>query len=365
MRRIVFSMVLIVAVAIAAMIAIPAMAQHTYGPPAAGLPALQVLEYSATLLWDDGLLTKPRDVQGGHQDFQIVEGEPIESVTGRLEEAGIIRDAGALRDYLIYTGMDKSVQAGNYKMSGAVSVVDVAHLLQDATPTDVTFVVLPGWRIEEIAESLPTSGLDIAPGDFVAAASSPHPGYDFLDGQNTAEGFLYPDSYILPRATTLQELLDALLRNALLHLTTDLREGFQRQGLSVYQAVTLASIVEREAVQGSEAPMIASVYINRLRTNMKLDADPTVQYSLGYNQAQRTWWTNPLGLLDLQVDSPYNTYMNTGLPPAPISNPGVNSLLAVAHPADSPYFYFSARCDGSGYHEFAETFEQHLNNICP
>jgi UPF0755 protein len=168
-----------------------------------------------------------------------------------------------------------------------------------------------------------------------------------------------------PRTTTVDQLIDNLVRNFSLHITIDLREGFTRQGLSVYRAVTLASIVEREAMHVEEAPMIASVYLNRLKIGMKLDADPTIQYALGYNSVQQTWWTNPLSVSDFQYDSPYNTYLHNGLPPAPIDNPGLKSLQAVASPADTPYYYFSARCDGSGYHNFAQTFDEHLKNLCP
>src|SRR5262249_5543287 len=145
----------------------------------------------------------------------------------------------------------------------------------------------------------------------------------------------------------------------------DLKDGFQKQGLTVYQAVTLASIVEREAVHDEEKPLIASVYLNRLRNNMKLDADPTVQYALGYDFIQGTWWKNPLSLDDLQFNSTYNTYIYTGLPPAPISNPSLDALRAVALPAETNYYFFRAKCDDSGYHIFAETFEEHLANVCP
>ncbi len=365
MWRIGLIVFILLVIAVAGFLGIPAMALHSFGPPAQGLSIIQVFEYSARLLWDDGLLTNPLDSNGHEQSFSIEQGEAVESVTGRLEQAGIIRDAGTLRDYLIYTGLDTSVQAGDYKLSTAMSIVDIAHQMQDSTPSDVTFAVLPGWRMEEIAESLPTSGLNITPYTFVAAATTAHTGFDFLEGKTTAEGFLYPDSYVLPRTTTVDQLLDTLMRNFSLHLTVDLREGFSRQGLSVYQAVTLASIVEREAVREAEAPLIASVYLNRLRARMKLDADPTVQYALGYNAIQRTWWTNPLSIVDLQIASPYNTYANDGLPPAPIDNPGPMALQAVAKPAQSPYYFFSARCDGSGYHVFAETFEEHLRNLCP
>jgi len=365
MLRVILVILALVLAAIVVMVGIPALAVHMYGAPSPDLRALQALEYSARLLWDDGRLTTPLDPKGNERAFDIEEGESVQVVTDRLQQEGLIRDAGALRDYLIYTGLDKSVQAGKYKLSPANSVIDIAHLLQDATPSEITLVVWPGWRMEEIAESLPTSGLNITPYEFASAVLKPHLSYGFLEGQNSAEGFLYPDSYAVPRTTSVDLLVDTLLRNFALHLSTDLTQGFQRQGLSVYQAVTLASIIQRESMQSSEGPMIASVYLNRLRQGMKMDADPTVQYALGYNPLQRTWWTNPLSAVDLQAPSPYNTYLSEGLPPTPISNPGLEALQAVAHPAESDYLYFSARCDGSGYHEFAKTFPEHLQHICP
>ena len=297
--------------------------------------------------------------------FMVQQGESVASIADRLQQNGLISDASMFRDYLIYTGLDTSVQAGNYDLSPAMSIVDIAHKMQNATSTQVTFVVLPGWRMEEIAASLPTSGLNITPDAFLAAARAPRPGFDYLSGAASMEGFLYPDSYILPRVTTTDELIEVLVRNFDLHLTSDLRDGFSRQGLTIYQAVTLASIVQREAVHADEAPMIASVYLNRLKIGMRLEADPTAQYALGYNAAQQTWWTNPLSMDDLKINSPYNTYVTDGLPPSPISNPGSAALRAVAFPADSSYYYFSARCDDSGYHNFAQTFQEQLQNLCP
>jgi UPF0755 protein len=107
------------------------------------------------------------------------------------------------------------------------------------------------------------------------------------------------------------------------------------------------------------------VFYNRLKAGANLASDPTVQYALGYNQDQATWWTNPLSQQDLQVDSPYNTYLYPSLPPGPISNPGLAALEAVAFPADTPYFYFRAACDNSGRHVFAKTYDEHLANACP
>jgi len=245
-----------------------------------------------------------------------------------------------------------------------MSAIDVARELQDATPEEVTFVILPGWRIEEIAASLSTSGLAITPGEFISAAQRPPNGFDFLNGAITTEGFLYPDSYILPRGTLADQMIEAFVRNFGLRLSAALRNAIDGQGLTVYQAVTIASLVEREAVLDEEKPLIASVFLNRLRIGMKLDSDPTVQYALGYDAAAQSWWRNPLSLTDLQFDSPYNTYLYVGLPPAPIANPSLSALHAVAFPAETVYYFFRAKCDGSRTHEFAETFEEHLENAC-
>jgi UPF0755 protein len=343
---------------------IPSRATQMYGPPASTLSLTQRFQYSMLLLWYDQLLIRPRDANGSEQTFAIEQGESVDSVAGHLEEVGLIRSAEAFRAYLIYSGLDTSIQAGDYKLSAAMSAIDVARELQDATPEDVNFIILPGWRMEEIAASLPTSGLSVTPDDFLKAARTPHPEYDFLIGATTTEGFLIPDSYIVPRGVTADALVDGFLRNFTLRLTPEIRQGVEQQGLTIYQAVTLASLVERESMKDEEQPLIASVYLNRLRQGMKLDADPTVQYALGYNILTQNWWTSPLTLIDLQVNSPYNTYLNEGLPPSPIASPGLDALQAVAFPAETNYLYFRARCDGSGYHEFSETFDEHLANGC-
>jgi UPF0755 protein len=343
---------------------IPAMAERQFGPPNPALGSLARFEYSLRLLWYGGMLTQPLNPGGAEQPFTIEPGEGVPSIAIRLEEVGLIRSASAFRAYLIYTGLDTSVQAGDYQLSQALSIVDIARELQDATPEQITFVILPGWRMEEIAASLLTSGLEISPEEFLAVARSAPSGLDYLPASISTEGFLYPDVYILPRTTTAEVLVEGFLRNFSLHLTTDLREGFARQGLDVYQAVTLASIVQREAVVEEERAQIASVFHNRLRAGMKLDSDPTVQYALGFDTVQGTWWVNPLSAAHLQIDSPYNTYLNTSLPPGPIANPSLSALRAVAFPAETPYFFFRARCDDSGLHDFSVTFEEHLQNGC-
>jgi UPF0755 protein len=196
-----------------------------------------------------------------------------------------------------------------------MSALDVAHELQDATPEEITFAILPGWRVEEIANSLATSGLQITYDQFLEAAKVPPQEFDFLAGASSVEGFLYPDAYIFPRTTSSAgEMIDRIVRNFAAHLTLDLTNGFDRQGLTVYQAVTLASLVEREAVQEEEQALIASVYLNRLNIGMKLDADPTVQYAIGYN-----FLTEPR-MVDLRPEIMGALY-RYGLPPTG-ANPG-------------------------------------------
>jgi UPF0755 protein len=251
------------------------------------------------------------------------------------------------------------LQAGEYRLNPAMSAIDIVKEVQISNSPYVTLAILPGWRIEEIANSLPSTGLNIIPEEFLHAVNQQPEGYSFSDclGEKKLEGFLYPSSYVLLRETTMNELLPRVLMDFEVNVTSDMRNGYISQGLDLCQAVTLASIVEREAMQDDEMPLIASVFYNRLSAGSVLASDPTVQYALGYNQNQRTWWTNPLTLQDLKVDSPYNSYIYSGLPPGPISNPGQAALAAVAFPAKTPYYYFRSACDGSGNHLFAETYE--------
>jgi len=343
----------------------PARASLLYGPPASALSISDRIEYSARLLAYGDTLRSPYDPNGFEQSFFVEQGESVFSISTRLEQAGLISNAQAFYDYAVYAGIDLTIQSGEYTLSPAISIIDIARALQNFSPSDATLVILPGWRMEEIAASIPTSGLEFSPEAFLALAQTPPPALEFVPSSSSMEGFFFPDSYTLPRSTTPEQLLDVIARNFAQHLTDDLRTGFANQGLDIHQAVTLASIVEREAIHHEEAPLIASVYLNRLAIGMKLDADPTVQYAVGYNLFQETWWTNPISAADLEFDSPFNTYLYIGLPPAPISNPSLEALHAVAYPETSAFYYFRAACDNSGYHVFAATLEEQVANGCP
>jgi len=347
---------------------IPPQAVVVFGPPTRGLSAYQRYFLAARLLSQQEQLMTGYDPHGSPRPFEVQLGESTYDITNRLQSEGLIGDADLLRDFLIYSGLDKTIQAGQYTLNPRNSPVEIAHTLQDATPSEVTFRILPGWRLDEVAAALPTSGLSFSPWDFTKLATNPPDSLSVsqeLPPGASLEGFLYPDSYRLPRAITALDFVKIVLDDFQSKVTPDLMAGFQNQGLSLFQAVTLASIVQREAIVEEEMPMIASVFTNRMRAGMRLDSDPTVQYALGLDTEEGSWWKSPLSLDDLQVISPYNTYQITGLPPGPIANPSLSALRAVAFPAETPYYYFRAACDGSGRHSFAETFEQHQSNSCP
>jgi UPF0755 protein len=347
---------------------IPSRAQQAFGPPAKNLDFLERTYLSTLLILNKNEMATSLDPNGVSQTFNVALGEPTISIVQRLKDEGLIQSEDAFRRYLVYSGMDTSIQAGEYNISPSMTGLEIARALQDPTPTHVKFNILPGWRIEEIASALPTSGLGFSPQEFLAAARTGEQSFAFsskLPLGSTLEGFFFPDLYQLPRTVTVDEFIKTILENFDVKLTPAIQQGFNRQGLDIYQAVTLASIVQREAMSDDEMPKIASVFLNRLRADMSLDSDPTVQYAIGFNLTQNTWWTNPLSLEDLKLNSPYNTYLYPSLPPGPISNPGLAALNAVAFPAETPYFYFRAACDGSGRHLFAKTLEEQLGNACP
>ena len=248
-----------------------------------------------------------------------------------------------------------------------MNTIEIVDQLLDSTPLFVTVSILPGWRLEEIAASLPSAGLSITPDEFIAAANQRYNQLSItqeIPFNNSLEGLFPPGNFEVERTITAQQLVTFLLEKFEERISTELTDGFTRQGLTLYQAITLASIVEKEAVLEEEMPLIASVFLNRLAISMKLETDPTVQYAVGNNNQQQSWWVSPLNYSHLETDSPYNTYLYPGLPPTPIAASSDLALQAVAFPAQTPYYYFRAACDNSGRHNFSETYEEHLSYAC-
>ncbi len=338
-----------------------------YGPPTPGLSFSQRIIYSYRLVSGQAKLTQPEGLTDKPVLFTIQLGESVSSIATRLQSHGLIADGEIFGIYLIYSGLDTRLQAGEYQLTKRMSAIEIARQLIDPTPGMVVFGILPGWRMEEIAGVLPTSGLAITAEDFLSEAHNLEiaPGLkDQIPESASLEGFLLPGEYQFSRNISAGEMLVEIIDRFNKSVNSEMRAGFESHGLSLYQAVIMASIVQKEAVIEEEQPIIASVFYNRLSEGMKMESDPTAQYALGWNAEQHTWWTNPLSSDDLMVDSPYNTYLYVGLPPGPISNPGISALQAVASPARTSFYYFRARCDGSGMHHFSESFDEHIQNAC-
>jgi UPF0755 protein len=346
---------------------IPREMTAQFGPVSPALSFSQQLAYSVRLYLNQPDLLNPVNAGGAPEQFDVGIGESVTSVSARLEQAGLIPDAELFRDYLVYAGYDTSLQAGTYQLSPAMSALQIARALQDSTPTEVKFVILPGWRAEEIAAALPTSGLSISQEEFLQLVRNPPADLKPAGAPDVAvlEGFLMPGEYQVKRDVSAHDLAAMFIDRFTQSISPDLLTAYSNRGLSLDQAVTLASMVQREAMVQDEQPVIASVFYNRLGQGMKLDSDPTVQYALGFDESNNTWWKNPLSQENLQIDSRYNTYIYPGLPPSAICNPGIEALQAVANPTETGYFYFRAKCDGSGRHVFSATYEEHLENACP
>ncbi|NWF68697.1 MAG: endolytic transglycosylase MltG [Chloroflexi bacterium] len=302
--------------------------------------------------------------------FVVNLGDTPRLIARSLLDSGLISDDDLFLSYVRANRLDTELEAGTYFLNRTMSIPQIASVLIDSAASQFPFRILEGWRIEEVADQIDAnpvyfdfSGADflaaVGPGAVVAAGFREFVG---LPDGASLEGFLYPDTYQLPAGVTVVQLRDILLQTFLQRVGTQLPHDAQEQGLTLYQIVTLASIVEREALHDDEHVLIASAYRNRLDIGMKLDADPTVQYAL--NGARGRWWPQ-ITLADyVNISSPYNTYLNTGLPPGPIASPGISAIRAAVYPAESNYLYFRARCDGSGYHDFAVTYDEHLANGC-
>ncbi len=297
--------------------------------------------------------------------FTINPGETAATIAPRLQREGLIADAQLFRWLVRYRGVDAQLEAGEYELRADMTLDEIVDTLQHGRLRDVTVTIPEGKRAEEVAELLEARGL-VEGEALMALVQSGGFAYDFLfdrpdDAPSSLEGFLFPETYRIPVDYDAEQILDLMLATFGERFSPEMRQRAAEKGMTIYDVVTLASIVEREAVISEERSIIASVYLNRLEQGMYLQSDPTVQYALGYQEDTGQWWKIPMSLEeDVQIDSPYNTYLYPGLPLGPICNPGLASLQAVLEPADTAYLFFFSRFDGS--HAFAETYEEHLRN---
>ncbi|MBL7184400.1 MAG: endolytic transglycosylase MltG [Anaerolineae bacterium] len=295
--------------------------------------------------------------------FVVEPGDTAGDIALRLKRRGLIIDAELFRQLAQYEKADSKLEAGRYELRANMTMGEIIEALQHGRLEEIAVTVPEGWRAEQIAEML-AEEVGVDDEEFLALVQGRYFDHEFLQGrppEATLEGFLFPDTYLLPVQPTALGIIERMLANFDHRFTAEMRQAVAEQEMTIYHVVTLASIVEREAVVAEERPVIAGVFLNRLAEGMSLESCPTVQYALGYQEDADQWWKTPVALEEFaQVNSPYNTYLHRGLPPGPICNPGLASIWAVLEPVETDYLYFLAKGDGS--HAFAKTFEEHLQN---
>lgn len=290
-------------------------------------------------------------------NFNIPKNSSTAEIASRLESAGLIHSAAAFRFYARYQGIDGKFKPGDYLMSPAMALEEITGLLVKGPDDTIKITVPEGFTVAQIADLLAQNGV-AGKDDFLRLMDSkwdyPYMA-DLPTGKNRLEGYLFPDTYHVTPDTGSDKLVQMMLDrfNAVITEHNYIKMASDRD-LTLHQAVTIASMVEREARVAGERARIAGVIFNRLKMGMPLQIDATIQYVLD----------KPKDILlyqDLEVDSPYNTYKHPGLPPGPIASPGWPSLQAVIEPEEHDYLYYVAKPDGS--HAFSRTLQEHNNNI--
>lgn len=295
------------------------------------------------------------------QLFEVKSGEGVFSLSKRLKAADLIASRYVFLWHLVREQKTHALVAGTYGLSGTLSAADIALLITEGktVPRDVRITFPEGWNSKKMAERLTANGLPGA--DFLALAEKPpaelRMRFDFLlDAPKDAslEGFLFPDTYFFDPQSAADIIVEKMLTNFGKKFDASLRTAAQTRKQSFFRAVTLASIVENEVKTEADRKMVADIFLRRLATGQALQSCATLQYILGVDRVQYSYE-------ETRTPSPYNTYINAGLPPGPISNPGLVSLRAALYPQANPYFYF-LNDPKTGEIIFSVTYEDHLKN---
>lgn len=291
--------------------------------------------------------------------FVIEQGTVASQLAKDLETRGLIREDSAFNLLCKIKGAESKLMAGIYYLSPSMSTGEILDKLLQGPERDEKKVTIPeGYNTSQIIDVLVKNGFGTKEKFKTEMQSFTSDQYAFLKdipkGENRLEGFLFPDTYFFSVDEGEHKIIDRMLQRFSLELTDDIKNKLNEKNMSVFQWVTMGSIVEREAAKSEDRPIIAAIFAKRIKIGMPLQSCATIQYLLNENK-------RVLSLKDLEINSPYNTYKHTGLPPGPIANPGRASLQAVLYHEETDYLYFVAKSDGS--HAFAKTNEEHMQNI--
>ncbi|MBI2022212.1 endolytic transglycosylase MltG [Candidatus Daviesbacteria bacterium] len=292
-------------------------------------------------------LVSPVNSNTNPKVFVIKKGESVSEIADRLEKEQLIRSSLAFKIKYKFFSSNRSIEAGDFKLSPSMSVDQIIDTFSRGS-IDKWVTLIEGWRVEEMAEEL-HSKLKIDKAKFITAAK------DY-------EGYLFPDTYLFNPNVTVEGIISILRNNFDLKYSQDLKRKIKAKGLAEEEGVILASIIEREARSDKARTEIAGILLRRIKLGMGLNADATIQYALGYQPNEKSWWKRHISREDKEIDSPFNTYKYRGLPPRPISNPSLSSLKAVTEAdVNTPYLYYYH--DSKGNSHYARTIEEHNQNV--
>lgn len=295
--------------------------------------------------------------EGGDQQVQVTvaEGDTLAVVADKLQEAGVVKSAAAFKIETRVAGADTALKPGEYEFGTGMESEEIIAKLTAGQPVPTFTITVPeGLTLEQTAQTVAEQS-DISADKFEEAAGKTDYGYAFLENPEieTTEGFLFPKKYEFREGANARQVVARMLEQYFIETQNlDLSDPVKGLDLSEYEIVTAASLIEREAANDEERPLVASVIYNRLRDDMPLQIDATIQYARGEPKAA-------LSLEDLEIDSPYNTYQNAGLPPGPIASPSLQSLRAAVESEDTDYIYYVLKKDGDE-HFFTNNYDDFL-----
>lgn len=311
---------------------------------AVAILVLLIIVISAFMYLKEGSLpANPSDTT--QKPFIIRKGAALNTIIRELSAQGFIRDRIVFYLLVRKMGIQNRIQAGEFRLSPSMSAEEVATNLTKGS-LDAWVTLIEGTRKEEMAQVL-SRELGIPEVEFVKKAR---------------EGYLFPDTYLIPRDATIDQILAILQANFDRKFSPELQKKALAKGLSKDEVVILASLVEREARTQKNRQMVASILMRRLSIGMALQIDATVQYAVGYDGPSASWWKTNLTRQDLALPSPYNTYKYPGMPPGPIASPSLSSIMAVIESTPTPYLYYISDRTGKTMH-YASTLEEHNDNI--
>lgn len=302
---------------------------------------------AAYAYYDRKMNEKPADAWDGLVD--IPSGATTTGIANILESEGVIVDARTFILYCKLHGFDGKLKAGKYQLNSSMTLEEITVILEEGREYLAAITVPPGLRIEAVGRAVERSGVFTAD-EFLAACEKGDPKGRVPDGVNL-EGYLFPETYMVAPSTTPEQLIELMLDNYFAVMDEEAVAILEKSGRNPYEALIIASVVEREAMVDEERPLIAAVFYNRMKRGMRLESCATVVYAIGYVPEE-------LSLQDLEIDSPYNTYKNAGIPPGPICSPGRASLEAAVYPADVDHLFFASNADGT--HTFTSTYAEHV-----